>query len=117
MIQTILTIEFGPMVKPVGLSTERVTQGVATIAGFGQTGLQPRTDVKQFLEMEVMTNPACRRHYLRAAHFNAVRIFASNICFSNPPGQGACGGDSGGSIIGSGGVSVRKGLLPMTPFF
>jgi hypothetical protein len=86
------------------------------MAGFGQTRVEPRTDVKQFLEMQTMTNAECRRFY-RMFPFNSVRIFDSNICLMNPAGRGTCGGerekgsvrfqgfmwnfagDSGGSIV------------------
>lgn len=71
------------------------------MAGFGQTRVEPRTDVKQFIEMDTMTNADCRRQY-RSFPFNAVRIFEGNICFSNPVGQGTCGGDSGGSVTVNG---------------
>jgi hypothetical protein len=93
LIQTIKSIQFGAMVMPVRLTPERVDVGnlTAVLAGFGQTRVEPRTDVKQFLEMKTLRSPDCRRHYL-SFPFNAVRIFDSNICFSNPPGRGMCGG-------------------------
>lgn len=82
----------------VRLTPDRWEGGVtAVMAGFGQTREEPRTDVKQYLEMETMTNADCRRAY-GSFPFNAVRIFDSNICLSNPVGRGTCGGDSGGSI-------------------
>lgn len=87
------------MVMPVGLSPERYGGGVtSTMAGFGQTRVEPRTDVKQYLEMDTMTNADCRRIYA-SVPFNAMRIFDSNICLYNPVGRGTCGGDSGGSVV------------------
>lgn len=93
LIQTIESIRFGQMVMPVRLTPDRISEGnvTAVMAGFGQTRVEPRTDVKQFLEMKTMRSPDCRRHYRRFP-FNAVRIFDSNICFSNPVGRGTCGG-------------------------
>lgn len=93
---------------PVGLMPDRITDGnlTAVMAGFGQTRVEPRTDVKQFLEMQTMTNADCRRYY-RNFPFNSVRIFDSNICFMNPVGRGTCGGDSGGSIVING-ISVSS---------
>jgi Trypsin len=94
LIQTIESIKFGPMVLPVRLTPDRVSAGnlTAVMAGFGQTRLEPRTDVKQYLQMKTLSSPDCRRHYSRNFPFNAVRIFDSNICFSNPVGRGMCGG-------------------------
>ena len=109
---------------PVGLLPDRITEANATavMAGFGQTRVEPRTDIKQFLEMSTKTNADCRRFYRRFP-FNAVRIFDSNICLMNPAGRGTCGGknkeifkwielremvfsgDSGGSITING-ISV-----------
>lgn len=87
------------MVMSLRLLPDRYEGGLtATMAGFGQTRVEPRTDVKQYLEMETMTNVDCRRGY-QFHPFNAVRIFDSNICMSNPAGRGTCGGDSGGSIV------------------
>lgn len=95
LIQTIERIRFGPMVMPVGLLPDRITEAnvTAVMAGFGQTRVEPRTDVKQFLEMSTKTNADCRRFY-RMFPFNAVRIFDSNICLMNPAGRGTCGGDN-----------------------
>lgn len=94
LIQTIEKIRFGPMVMPVGLSPDRITGAnlTAVMAGFGQTRVIPRTDVKQFLKMQTMTNADCRRFY-RMFPFNAARIFDSNICLYNDFGRGTCGGD------------------------
>lgn len=87
------------MVMAVRLMPNRFGGNItSTMAGFGQTRVEPRTDVKQYLEMESMTNADCRRFY-RNFPFNSVRIFDSNICMFNPVGRGTCGGDSGGSIV------------------
>lgn len=107
LIQTIERIRFSPMVMPVGLSPDIIYKGnvTAVMAGFGQTRVEPRTDVKQFIEMQTKTSAECRRFY-RFFPFNSVRIFNSNICFMNPSGRGTCGGDSGGSIVIDG-ISVN----------
>ena len=83
------------MVMPVRLTPDRWDGNVtATMAGFGQTRVEPRTDVKQFLEMDTMTNPECRRFYTNISNpFNALRIFDSNICLYNQAGRGICGGN------------------------
>lgn len=88
------------MAQPVGLSPDPIVEGglTAVLAGFGQTRVEPRTDVKQFLESKTLTSPDCRRVQAKVP-FNAIRIFESNICFENPVGRGACGGDSGSSIV------------------
>jgi hypothetical protein len=88
------------MVMPVGILPGRVTEAnlTAVMAGFGQTRVEPRTDVKQFLEMDTMTNADCRRFY-RMFPFNAVRIFDSNICVMNPVGRGTCGGEITDKIL------------------
>lgn len=87
------------MVMSVRLMPDRWAGNVtATMAGFGQTRVEPRTDVKQYLEMETMANPDCRRFYA-SNPFNAIRIFDSNICLYNAAGRGTCGGDSGGSVV------------------
>lgn len=98
LVQTIEEIYFGPLVFPVRLTPQRFEGNItAVMAGFGQTREEPRTDVKQYLEMNTMSNADCRRAYTHLP-FNAVRIFDSNICVSNPVGQGVCGGDSGVSL-------------------
>lgn len=78
---------------PVRLTPDRINEGnvTAIMAGFGQTRVEPRTDIKQYLKMQTLRSPDCRRHYANFP-FNAVRIFDSNICFSNPVGRGTCGG-------------------------
>lgn len=86
---------------PLRLSSDRVSEAglVGTIPGFGQTNVEPRTPIMQFIESSTMSTPDCRRHFSRNQNpFNAVRIFESNICFINPVGRGACGADSGGSV-------------------
>lgn len=92
LVETIEYINFGAMVMPLGVLPDRDGGEVeATIVGFGQTNVVPRTDVKQFLEQTSMTNADCRRHF-RYNPFNAMRIFESNICFISPKGTSVCGG-------------------------
>lgn len=80
---------------PVGFSPERINDSgmIGTIAGFGRTNTEPRPDELLYIESTSMTNAECRRFYSRNQNpFNAVRIFDSNICFTNPVGEGICGG-------------------------
>lgn len=70
----------------------------ATMVGFGETREEPRNYVKQFVEMQAISNADCRRAYANDPRY-AVRIFDSNICFQNPIGRGMCRGDAGGSIV------------------
>jgi hypothetical protein len=99
LIQTVESIRFSPMVLPVCITPDRAGPNVtAILAGFGQTRTEPRLDTKQFLVSATISNADCRRAY-RFMPFNAVRIFDSSMCVANPAGKGACGGDSGGSIV------------------
>lgn len=117
LIQIVGNILFGPNVMPVRLSPDHVREDglIATVAGFGWTNVTPKTPILQFIDSTLISNADCRRHYSRNQRrdlflFNAVRIFGSNICFSNLVGRSTCGGDSGGSIV-SGNVSVSCDLF------
>lgn len=83
-VETVENMQFGAMIFPIRLTPDRWGGNItAVMAGFGQTQEEPRTDVKQYLEMETLSNADCRRAF-DSSPFDAVRVFDSNICLSNP---------------------------------
>lgn len=97
LIKTVVNIEYNFMVQPIGLSGEHIPGNTpAVMAGWGQTGILPRTYLMQYKNATIISNADCRR--VAKPAIQAVRIFQSALCTNEPDGFGICGGDSGSSI-------------------
>lgn len=100
-------VEFTDFIKPIclPLSKEDVdtiyNKNLLTVVGWGKTENRKKlhSDIKLEVKLPLLPNSYCNNRYKHA--IPARHVNSSQLCAGGEKGKDACGGDSGGPLMGS----------------
>ncbi|GAB0090075.1 hypothetical protein DMENIID0001_047410 [Sergentomyia squamirostris] len=113
LLQTRDSIVFSATVSPINLGSNHIGPGVVTtVAGWGRTGhSDPFPDTLKWINKNTISNAEC---IVRMPGTSGDIVQGNTLCTVNGPGEGMCGGDSGGALfIGNTAIGIVSwGIAP-----